>query len=71
MTERLLFDTDAPLGVFGEKAIKQQCAYDANIKNIKNAIKENFGDDANKIISRIFYRNSKKLLDKQNINTFG
>lgn len=71
MTERLLFGTDAPLGVFGEKAIKQQGAYDANIKNIKNAIKENFGDDANKIISRIFYRNSKKLLDKQNINTFG
>ena len=71
MTERLLFGTDAPLGVFGEKAIKQQGAYDANIKNIKNAIKENFGDDANKIISRIFYRNSKKLLDKQNINTLG
>ena len=71
MTERLLFGTDAPLGVFGEKALKQKGAYDQNIKNIKNAIKENFGEDANKLISRIFYRNSKKLLDKQNINITG
>lgn len=63
-TERLLFGTDAPLGVFGEKALKQTDAYENNIKNIKKAIRDNFGDDANKIISRIFYRNSKKLLDK-------
>lgn len=63
-TERLLFGTDAPLGVFGEKALKQNDAYEKNIKNIKQAIRDNFGDDANKIISRIFYRNSKKLLDK-------
>ncbi len=68
MTSRLLFGTDAPLGVFGEKALKQQGAYDANIRNIKNAIKNNFGADANTLISRIFYRNSKKLLNKQNIN---
>lgn len=61
-TERLLFGTDAPLGVFGEKALKQRNAYDNNIKNIKQAIRNNFGNDANKIISRIFYRNSKKLL---------
>ena len=63
-TERLLFGTDAPLGVFGEKALKQTDAYENNIKNIKKAIRDNFGDDANKIISRIFYRNSKKILDK-------
>ena len=63
MTERLLFGTDAPLGVFGEKALKQQGAYEKNIINIKTAIKKNFGEDANKIISRIFYRNSKKLLE--------
>lgn len=68
MTERLLFGTDAPLGVFGEKALKQQGAYEANIINIKTAIKKNFGKDANKLISRIFYRNSKKLLDKQNLD---
>ncbi len=68
MTERLLFGTDAPLGVFGEKALKQQGAYEANIINIKTAIKKNFGNDANKLISRIFYRNSKKLLDKQNMD---
>lgn len=71
MTERLLFGTDAPLGVFGEKALKQQGAYDANIRNIKSAIRENFGEDANRLISRIFYRNSKKLLDKQNITLVG
>lgn len=71
MTNRLLFGTDAPLGVFGEKALKQNGAYDANIRNIKNAIKNNFGDDANKLISRIFYRNSKKLLNKQYINQLG
>lgn len=65
-TERLLFGTDAPLGVFGEKALKQKDAYDNNIKNIKQAIKDNFGDESNKLISRIFYRNSKKLLN-QNI----
>ena len=70
MTSRLLFGTDAPLGVFGEKALKQQGAYDTNIRNIKNAIKNNFGDDANKLISRIFYRNSKKLLN-QNFNQMG
>ncbi len=64
-TERLLFGTDAPLGVFGEKALKQKDAYENNIKNIKQAIKDNFGEDANKLISRIFYRNSKKLLDKK------
>ena len=62
-TERLLFGTDAPLGVFGEKALKQKNAYENNIKNIKRAIKDNFGDEANKLISRIFYRNSKKLLN--------
>lgn len=63
-TERLLFGTDAPLGVFGEKALKQKDAYENNIKNIKQAIKDNFGDEANKLISRIFYRNSKKLLNQ-------
>ena len=63
-TERLLFGTDAPLGVFGEKALKQKDSYDMNIKNIKQAIKDNFGNDANKLISRIFYRNSKKLLNQ-------
>lgn len=63
-TERLLFGTDAPLGVFGEKALKQKDAYENNIINIKQAIKDNFGEDANKLISRIFYRNSKKLLNQ-------
>ncbi len=67
-TERLLFGTDAPLGVFGEKALKQQNAYDENIQNIKKAIQDNFGEDSNKLISRIFYRNAKNLLN-QNINT--
>ncbi len=66
-TEKLLFGTDAPLGVFGEKALKQKDAYENNIKNIKEAIRDNFGEDANKLISRIFYRNSKKLLT-QNFN---
>ena len=68
MTERLLFGTDAPLGVFGEKALKQHGAYEANIINIKTAIKKHFNKDANKLISRIFYRNSKKLLDKQKLD---
>lgn len=60
-TERLLFGTDAPLGIFGEKAFKRENAHNDNIQEIKKAIKDNFGDDANKLISRIFYRNSKKL----------
>lgn len=64
-TERLLFGTDAPLGVFGEKALKQKNSYENNVKNIKQAIKENFGQDADKLISRIFYRNSKKLFIKK------
>ncbi len=63
-TERLLFGSDAPLGEFGEKALKQQNSYENNIKNIKQAIRDNFGDDASKLISRIFYRNSKKLLNQ-------
>lgn len=64
-TERLLFGTDAPLGVFGEKALKQPNAYNENIQNIKQAIKNNFGSDADKLISRIFYRNSKNLFKIQ------
>ncbi len=68
MTERLLFGTDAPLGVFGEKALKREGAYDENIRNIKKAIKENCGDDANKLISRIFYRNCKKMLKNNHFN---
>ena len=62
-TERLLFGTDAPLGVFGEAALKQDDAYENNIKLIKQAIREKYGEDANKLISRIFYRNSKKLFN--------
>ena len=62
-TERLLFGTDAPLGVFGEAALKQDGAYDYNIRCIKEALKGEYGDDARKLISRIFYRNSKKLFD--------
>lgn len=68
MTERLLFGTDAPLGAFGEKAYKKLGAYGDNIKNIKDIIKENFGDEAGKFISRIFYRNSKKLIDNFQVN---
>ena len=64
-TERIIFGTDAPLGVFGEKALKQDNAYENNINNIKKAIRDNFGDDANRIISRIFYRNSKKILGQK------
>ena len=67
-TERLLFGTDAPLGVFGEKALIQKGSYDNNIKNIKSAIREHFGPDADKLISRVFYRNSKKLLNNSGIN---
>ena len=60
-TERLLFGTDAPLGVFGEAALRQPDAYEKNIVNIKHAIREAFPDEANTLISRIFYRNAKKL----------
>ena len=40
-------------------------AYNENIQNIKQAIKNNFGSDADKLISRIFYRNSKNLFKIQ------
>lgn len=60
-TERLLFGTDAPLGIFGERALKQKNAYENNPRDIKQAIEENFKEEANKLTSRIFYRNSKKL----------
>ena len=71
MTERLLFGTDAPLGVFGEKALKLEGSYDANIQNIKKVINENFGDAAKRLIDKIFYRNSKELLNKTYIDRLG
>ena len=60
-TERLLFGTDAPLGAFGEKALLQDGAYEKNIQEIKRAISDNFPDDANRIMGKVFYGNSKQL----------
>jgi len=64
-TQRLLFGTDAPLGIFGESELFQDGAYEKNILDIKKAIRNNFEDEANKIISRIFYRNANKLFNRK------
>ena len=62
--DRIMFGTDTPLGRFGfegEHNIQPINAYSDNINNIKTMIKEEFGKEADSIIEKLFYTNSKNL----------
>ena len=68
MTERLLFGTDAPLGRFagaGENGVPPRKAYSKTVEDIKNAIRNSFGDKGNDIIEKIFYKNADNLFFKK------
>lgn len=63
--DRILFGSDAPLGRFGgvgENGISPPKAYANTIDDIKNMIKKEFSkDEAEEIIEKIFYKNSREL----------
>lgn len=62
--DRVIFGTDAPLGRFGEKlenGMSSKEAYTQMIDDIKNMIKKEFPEEAEGIIDKIFYQNSKKI----------
>ena len=59
-----MFGTDAPLSRFGfegEHNIQPISAYTENINNIKAMIKQELGKEADSIIEKLFYTNSKNL----------
>lgn len=60
--DRVLFGTDTPLGCYSDNAkISPEEAYKMTIDNLKTAIRENFGNEADSIINKIFYENAHKL----------
>lgn len=61
MTERLLFGTDAPIGDFGAEGFKNVDYYGNNVRDIKNSIRKAFGDSAETLIDKLFYRNAEEL----------
>ncbi|MDD3594479.1 MAG: TatD family hydrolase [Candidatus Gastranaerophilales bacterium] len=67
--DRILFGTDAPLGCFGEKlknGLSAKEAYEKTISGLKTMIKDNFGNEADEITEKIFYKNSQELFFEKN-----
>ncbi len=52
----LLFGTDIPLGPFGDPSY-----YPARVSEVKSAVAEEFPDEAEELIHRLFFRNSYDL----------
>ncbi|MCQ2754215.1 MAG: amidohydrolase family protein [bacterium] len=70
--DRILFGSDAPIGEFanGKDGLTGKEFYEKTIVDIKTAIKNNFNDDADSIIDKIFYQNAEKLFfNKENGQT--
>ena len=62
--DRIMFGTDAPLARFGfegEKNISPINSYTDNINHIKAMIKQEFGQEADNIIEKIFHKNAEDL----------
>lgn len=62
--DRVLFGTDAPLGIYGEiknSEITPKQAYETTLGTLKTAIKSEYGEDADKIIDSLFCKNAEKL----------
>ncbi len=67
-TDRILFGTDAPLGCFGESlkgGLSSREAYEKTVGDIKTVIKQNFGEKADELIDKIFYKNADELFFKK------
>ena len=67
--DRIMFGTDAPIGRFGfwgENYVKPIDAYTNNINDIKKMITDNFGEEADSIIDRIFYKNANDMFVERN-----
>jgi len=60
-SDRVLFGTDAPLGEFGKKEF-----YAKRVKELKVAITNEFGDKAEEIIDKVFYKNAEELFFTKN-----
>lgn len=61
MTLRLLFGTDAPIGIFGAEGFYDSNYYAENVKQIKTSIKKVFKKSSATIISKLFYDNAEAL----------
>ena len=61
--DRVIWGTDAPIGDYGENSNRER--YIDNINVLKNAIRNEFGKDAEKIENKVFYENAEKLFKKQ------
>lgn len=63
--DRVMFGTDAPLGIYGEikkyETTPKQC-YETTIGTIKSAIKKEFPEDYKEITDKLFYKNAETLL---------
>ena len=65
--DRILFGTDAPLGIYGELQITERTpkeSYADTVGTLKTAIKNEFPEDADEIIERLFYKNADELFFK-------
>ena len=68
-TDRILFGTDMPLGEFGAPGHKIKNFYSINMENVKNGLKKNFGQQADELIEKIFYKNAETLYNLSSNNT--
>lgn len=67
--DRILFGSDAPLGCYGEElagGLSEKQAYELTVSSLKSAIKNHFGDNADEIIDKIFYKNADELFFEKN-----
>lgn len=66
MTSRILFGSDAPIAEFtnGKDNLNGKQFYEKTISDIKCAIKNNFGDKADELIEKVFYKNAENLFFK-------
>lgn len=71
--DRILFGTDSALGCYGGdlakdsagNSIPAKAAYERTVSTIKTTIKQNFGDEADDIIQKIFHDNADELFFKK------
>ncbi len=71
--DRILFGTDAPLGCFGENlagGLSARQAYEKTVGDLKTVIKNNFKEQADDLINKIFYQNAEDLFFNKNWATF-
>ena len=68
----ILFGTDAPLGCFGETpagGLSPRQAYEKTVGDLKTVIKENFKEQSDDLINKIFYQNAENLFFKKDWTT--